>query len=158
MCTRMGCLVETRALPIMRNSRSRVRAKRRRLRTRTAAEGCADLLSPAIKSEKCPSPNYTLARYTASTPVPAYYCPWLIRYLRSKWNRNLMTSQPPTSSDRKMPLTQLYISPLHRKHACPCVLLSVANQILTLEMEQKRDDKPAPNQFRSKNAPHPIIH
>src|SRR5260370_33998355 len=32
-----------------------------------------------------------------------------------------------------MPLTQLYISPLHRKHACPCVLLSVANQILTLE-------------------------
>jgi len=44
-------------------------------------------------------------------------------------------------------LIQLYLSLLHRKHACPYVLLFVANQVLTLEMEQKPDEQPAYNQF-----------
>jgi len=46
-----------------------------------------------------------------------------------------------------MPLTQLYISLLHCKHACPCVLLLVANQVLTLEREQKPDEPPGHRQF-----------
>src|SRR6266853_4421267 len=93
ICTKIGCLVDASALPIMRNSRKRVRAKRKRLRSRTAAEGCADLLFPAIQNERCPSVNYTLACYTASTPVPAYYCWWRIRYLGSKWSRK--PDEPP---------------------------------------------------------------
>src|SRR5690242_13125888 len=97
MCTRIGCFVETSAFPIMRNSRSRVRRKRRRLRALTAA----------------------LAR----------------------------TGLEPSAIYRKIvPLSQLYMSLLHRKHACPCVLLFVANQVLTLEMEQK-PDAPAYAQF-----------
>src|SRR5882762_2940196 len=98
ICTKIGCLVEASALPIMRNSRKRVRAKRKRLRSRTAAEGCANLLFPAIQNERCPSVNYTLACYTASTPVPAYYCWWRSRYLASKWRRNLMSRQPTVNS------------------------------------------------------------
>src|SRR5712672_4019796 len=93
ICTKIGCLVDASALPIMRNSRKRVRANRRLLRMRTAAEGCATLLLPAIQNERCPSLNYTLACYTASTPVPAYYCWWRIRYLGSKWSRK--PDEPP---------------------------------------------------------------
>jgi hypothetical protein len=46
-----------------------------------------------------------------------------------------------------MPLKQLYMSRLHGKHACPTVLLFVANQVLRLEMEKKPGEQPAHNEF-----------
>jgi hypothetical protein len=48
MCTKTGCLVETSAFTIMRNSRARVRAKRAARRSRTAALAPTTGFTPAV--------------------------------------------------------------------------------------------------------------
>src|ERR1700681_3516840 len=55
MRTRIGCLVEIRAFPIMRSSRSRVRINRPRRRIRTEADTFTVVVSRAMEPADSPA-------------------------------------------------------------------------------------------------------
>ena len=59
MCTRIGCLVDTSALPIMRSSRSRVWMNLSRLRARTDADTLTVFVSLGMESADSPALDYT---------------------------------------------------------------------------------------------------